>query len=168
MTDQQIQIAYSLNSSNSRLPIKFDPLFSYLFNHRKSFIYSSTIIPQSVTITHVDNQVRYYFSLPYLLKLLHSQDETIYQLCKEFYGLTDPSIKDCEYSPDFIIKIYFVHYKTLNRIHINTSFKESFKEDTNEIVKHTINFEEFITFYEDLPTVIAWKESLFNKEYFSI
>jgi hypothetical protein len=96
MTDQQEKRTYSLNGENTILPMKFRPLFNYLFDHCDLFISIIDLLNKNVTKKNTIHGVQYYYSLPYLLKVLHIYDETIYLLAKEFYGLHDDSIEDIE------------------------------------------------------------------------
>lgn len=143
---------YIVNRSTKKIDDKYVPLFKWLIVNR------DTILKYCVTSY-------YCYSLSLLLKCIQSKDKIIYELFKEFYGLIDESIKDYEYHSDFQICINYNNgYCIEDNVHmyITTYFRYNDCDYNNN---HIIDFENFIEYYKDIPIVLEWKESLFNKEF---
>ena len=86
--------------NEKHLLCEYAPFFTWFYNHRKLLSY-----------IHWENQN---CRLPVLLKLIRSLDETMIEPFKKFYGLTDDSIKDDEYSKQFLIYIEISLYDSIN------------------------------------------------------
>ena len=131
--------------------------------------------------------------LPVLLKLIHSMDVDMYKLFKQFYNLTDESMKDDDYTREFLIDIWMEYYDGDEKddkkyCTIHTRFGITLNKEGSYIIikrqiyeKSIIDFQSFIDYCENeyskehgrtmdyvngvKKVVQEWKESLFNKEY---
>ena len=132
-----------------------------------------------------------HYILPTLLQFLHSSNRKVYDLFKKFYGLTDETIQDEEYSKYFLIKIdvYIENEDEEDENYIvSTEFEFCVLEYRGVKVRNdyiscwgdTYDFQEFIDYYNNLTSdneehiqfeidickeiISKWKESLVNRK----
>lgn len=170
-----------MKTTNRKLPIKnafstpvipeeFLPLFKWFYDNK------ADLIP-----CYYNN----YYRLPELLKFLHEKTLPIYWLFKKFYGLHDETIRDEDYSQDFLLEIE-VEDNSEDEYKIYTGFEFNVINYTKEKVintyisgRHIYDFEYFIEHCNCLRSdevaiieeiticnkiISEWKESLLKNK----
>jgi hypothetical protein len=154
------KVVYTLNSSTTRAPSEFISLVDFFLTIENTFLEDSRVSED-------------YYCLPLLLEVLHSKNEIIYNLFKQFYGLTDSSIQDHEYSKQFLIyfsstvesehrSIYIFTYTFFTISTLSEYIKDDYEHFKKSIIdmkvgKIITDFEEFIAIHENAKRLYKMK-----------